>query len=148
VVVELGEEAIHDENSGVEVTERNLKQLVRLLPFLRKWMYFSHDEVEQSKSTKELVNGQLSVVGVVGLEKDVFVEEFINAWASQRSQHLNWSIPCRSYTLTLFMSALNLSLGLRKTSLVSLLKTGEKFSSSKSRDFNSILEIILSSYSL
>lgn len=48
----------------------------------------------------------------------------------------------------LFMSALNLSLGLRKTSLVSLLKTGEKFSSSKSRDFNSILEIILSSYSL
>lgn len=42
-------------------------------------MYFSHDEVEQSESTKELVNGQLSVVGVVGLEKDVFVEEFINA---------------------------------------------------------------------
>lgn len=63
MVVELGEEAIHDEDSGVEVTERN----------------FSHDEVEQSKSTKELVNGQLSVVGVVGLEKDVFVEEFINA---------------------------------------------------------------------
>lgn len=42
-------------------------------------MYFSHDEVEQSKSTKELINGQLSVVSVVGLEKDVFVEEFINA---------------------------------------------------------------------
>ena len=111
-------------------------------------MYFSHDEVEQGKSSKELVNGQLSVVGVIGLEKDVFIEEFINSGASQGSQHLDRSIPSKTYTLTLLMSALNLSEGLRKTSLVSLLKTGEKFSSSKSRDFNSILEIILSSYSL
>jgi len=62
VIVELSEESVHDENSGVEVTKRD----------------FSHNEVEQSESSKELVNGQLSVIGVVGLEKDVFVEEFIN----------------------------------------------------------------------
>jgi len=71
VIVDLSEESVHDEDSGIEVSKRD----------------FSHNEVEQSKSSKELVNGQLSVIGVVGLEKDVFVEEFINGGASQGSQH-------------------------------------------------------------
>ena len=43
--------------------------------------------------------------------------------------------------------SLNLSLWDKKNSFVTLLKTGEKFSSLKSVDFSSIDAIILSSYS-
>jgi len=57
VIEQLSEEDGHDENSSVEVSEGEL----------------SHGEVSQSKTSEELVYGHLSIVSMVGLEKDIFV---------------------------------------------------------------------------
>ena len=36
MVIELSEESVHDKDSGVEVTKRDLMKFMRLLPFYEK----------------------------------------------------------------------------------------------------------------